>query len=411
MPDSKTTFIGVLMMSCLLAGCGGSSAARPAPKPLPAEYRALAKLFALPMNAGPASGQSRKTCSELIAETQAQVMDLRQIHSSDDEINQVAALGAEAMEDVTKQIEALDVESMSKPQAGSPLAGAVIPLLAAIAADSPAPLLRAAPQLLNAQQQKHAADAAWKANIQSALAHIIDDSHKLEAGAMLLQKIAAKYSAPSVQNDGKLAMRFVEAWGPLGNDVLELMNAGPDLDDCTISVELTGVNGESHTDVHFVPKWPSKTRLVAAYSQGESVLGQTLNRTTVSHAQSVAVGVKSPRFSTQLFYTFNPQDQDKAVAEICGNLKIVGGYGKANHFLPAPRYIASLTMDGVRSLPKGQINLTVHQGTQSKSVQFPFASWKSGEAKSFPLPFDPESTDITVTFPDTGYRYETTLGR
>src|SRR5665213_1695873 len=69
---------------------GGTDA--PAPKALPAEYRALASiLLAARMKAGAGTN-----VPELIAAAQSDVMDLRKIHSDDDEINQVAALGIDA---------------------------------------------------------------------------------------------------------------------------------------------------------------------------------------------------------------------------------------------------------------------------------------------------------------------------
>jgi len=400
---------GLLFASCLTISEGDSPAATPeAVQPLPAEYRTLARILAKSMNA-----PIRKlTITEIIAGAEAQEMDLRGIHSADDRINQVAKLGIDALDDMKKQVEALDVSAMSKPKAGAPPAGVAVDLVAGFAVSSPTLLLHGFAQLAKAQEQQNGRVAAWKDAVQGEVAHIVDDAHQIDAGAILLRKIAATYSAPISPNDGKIEMGLLEAWGPLGNnDVLLMQNPGPDLEDCTITVEIIGPQGDTCINVHYVPKWPSKGNLVAAYSPGEIVLGQTLNQTTISHAKAVKVLIQSPAFSTRLSYDFNAEFQDKAIEALCKNMKMIGSYKKWTPLLGAPTYIATITLDGVAILPKGQIELTLHQGTTSKAFQFSFDSWKQGEAKALrDLPFNPDSTDILVSFPDTGYRYHGKIG-
>src|SRR5665213_1979106 len=220
-------------------------------------------------------------------------------------------------------------------------------------------LLSIAVKLLNAQQQQNGKTESSKERIRSELVQIVGDSHKLEAAAILLQKIVAKYSAPTSSNDAKIAFNFVEGWGPGGTDVLALWNPGAALEDCTITVELVGIKGESHTNVHFVPKWDGKTYRSARYSQGESVLGETLNRTTVDHPQSVTVFIQSPEFSSRLSYICNPQHQDKHVAAICKNLKLIANFSEKQAILVSQKSV-SITMDGVAYIPKGQISLKLH---------------------------------------------------
>jgi hypothetical protein len=227
----------------------------------------------------------------------------------------------------------------------------------------------------------------------------------------IVAKVVAKYSAPASPDNAKIAVRFVEGWWA-GTDALALQNLGADLEDCTIAVKLIGEKDESQTNVHFVPKWAGKSFVIARYSPGESVLGQTLNRTTVNHPRSVTILIQSPKFSTHISYTCNSQDQDKAVAEICKDLKLVGSFAENRKaVLVSHKYSASVTMDGVAFIPKGQISLTLNPKDGSKRVQktveFPFASWRKGETKSFALPFEPDSMNVAVTFPNTGYRYDT----
>jgi hypothetical protein len=383
-------------------------------KPMPAEYRMLAKILARSMNSNfntPAS--SGKKVSELTAEAEARVMDLRQIHSTDDEISRVTSMSVEALDDLIKQIEGLNVTSMSKPLTTPTQSGAAGLLVDLVMKGSIHGALMSviAQTLANAKQPQNAKDNSWKQDMQSELAHVLADSDKLAAASLLLPKVAAKYSAPMSSNTFKIAMSFVEAWGPLGYDVLELENPGPDLDDCTITVNLVGAKDETCTNVHFVTNWASKMHIDAAYSQGESVLGHLLNQSTVSHVKSATVFVQSPKFSTQLSYTFDPQFQDKAVAAICKNMKLIGSYTQKKPLLGATTYAATITLNGVAILPSGQINLTLHKGTTTKSLAFQFKTWTQGEVKTLTgLPFVPESADVVVAFPDTGYRYETKFG-
>src|SRR6185295_1666301 len=115
--------------------------------------------------------------SELIAQTQACVIDLRQIHSSDDAINHVAGMGIDALNDLTKQIEALDVASMSKPVPVGAPPGAAASLIAAVVTEDPLPLLHAFSQVANAQEQLDAKNQLWKQTVQAEFAHVMADAH------------------------------------------------------------------------------------------------------------------------------------------------------------------------------------------------------------------------------------------
>lgn len=408
----------VIALFCAVVGlprdASSASEAAAAPKALPPEYRALAKILARPMDlasVSKAATQPTPNLTDAMAQAHASIIDLRQIHSSDDGINQVASMAIDATEDLTKRIEDLDFALLSKPKHGaSPAAKSSI--LEALPLLSPHHLLlHALGSMLSFEQEQNAESKSWKAGVQTDLAHIVEDSHQLDAAAMLLPKIAAPYSAPVSPNDSRVTLHFAEAWGPLSDDVLELVNSGSDLEDCTIAVELTGANGESRTNVHFVPKWESKGILVARYSPGQTVLDQTLDKTTISGARSVTVSIQSPSYSTRVMYAFNSKDHDKTISSICKNLKLIGAYSKKDHILSGPTYEATITLDGLASIPAGQIDLTLHSGTQTKLFSYPFKGWKKGETKLFPkLPFNPNSTDIVVTFPDTTYRYETKIG-
>ena len=383
----------------------------PAPVLLSADYRILATAIARPMSLGePVVAAPKKSVSEMIARAQATLMDLRQIHSGDEGITQVAGIGIEAVDDLTKQIEAIDVSRMSRPVGGQASPEVLVDLV--VGAAEPALLIHAIGEVAQLQQKQNAANAAWKQALQDETAHVVSDSHKLEAAALLLPKVAAKYCAPIGPNDAKFEVMFIQAWGPLPFDMLMLKNPGPDLDDCTITVEIAGAKGDTRTNVHFVPTWKKNTQLAAPYTMGEPVLGEVMNRSTVMNAKIVTVTIQSPKYSTRLAYATDPKVQDQAVAVLCSHLTFAGTVTQNKHLLSPDTYTLAVTLDGMPFIPKNRVTLTLHQGKQSNSFAYNFDSWKKGETKTFSLlPYNPDKTEISIAFPDCNFVYKAEIGK
>lgn len=90
-------------------GCGKSV------KPIPPEYRVLAKNLGQEMKSAPTDFRDNKDIAEIIAEGHAAVMDLQGIRSADPDITYIATAGHEAYADAVSRLKTLN--ALPKPQA------------------------------------------------------------------------------------------------------------------------------------------------------------------------------------------------------------------------------------------------------------------------------------------------------
>jgi len=336
-------------------------------------------------------------------------MELHSLHSSDGDINYISSSCAATIEDLIKQMEALEATLKSKPLPSTshpPLE----PIVGVITSECPVGLLAAAAQMLDEQQKQNDKKSDWTQIEREKLARISTDEDAIQADRLLLTKVAAKYAAPPIENNDQITIQFHPAWGPTGpNDLLQLTNNGRDLSDCTVLVELANANGETYQNVHFIKNWPKNTTLLTAYSQGTQIVDQILNRFTVTNPKTISVKILSPQFSTRLLCNFTANDRDNSIARRCEKLRIIGACESKQALLGSRVNFVSLTLDGLAFIPKGQIELLIQRGTLSRQIRISFPQWIQGEPKHIRLPFMPDAARVVISFPDTDYQYTTNI--
>ena len=408
-----TALLVVLGFVFSLTGCGGSTASNdgasprakvgtPSTKPLPPEFRVLAKHLVFEMKPSPVDFRDDKGFTEIIAEGHSTILALSGIQSEDSDLTYVATHGQAACEEAVSRLERIN--AMPKPPgAGNLLFESFIHVCYgnvyygyALGVD---------------------ADEKQKA-IMAEVHGVLAAGDKADAAQMMLPNIAEKYAATPSDPDGRIVVDIDEAWGWYGpNDWFRIYNAGPeDLEDCTIQVHLTGGIGNSRKNVHFLRHWPANSWMYARYEPGQEILDRPdAGKTTVSKIQKADVSIWSPKYTTTLTYTYQGAERDKDIAERCKDLKFTGRYQPfESGIIWDTQRGAEFTLDGVAVIPECRVDVTFRNGSQSKVWQWEHDNWTNGEEKSFrtsegDLTFDPSHIDMTISFPDTSYTHEVTL--
>ncbi len=397
----------VLFLALTLSGCGNDTTvsglprySTPSSKPLPAEYQVLAKHLGMALKSDPAQLQKKRETSEVMAELQSALLDLREIKSNDNEIMYVSDQVRDA---VTVILERLDnLNSLPKPpDEGTLFVGSFVDGFFGNFAGG----------------YHRGLDAEAKQNaLNSEMQPLLAAIDRIDAAQKMLPKIAEKYSATLSDSTGLIYVDFNESWGDSGpDDWLFLKNLGETLEDCTILVELTGADGEVRKNVHFLKTWPESASMWGRYQNGEKILGRTVDRTTVTYVKEMRVTIYSPQFATRIYYKYKGDEKDKDVAYRCEKLTFQGDYQpyEAGVIWDTQRG-ARFTMNGVSFLPKCRVNLTFRKEDQAKTWYWDYDSWTKGETKKCYTPaeglgFDPDSIDFEVSFPHTNYKHKETL--
>jgi len=151
------------------------------------------------------------------------------------------------------------------------------------------------------------------------------------------------------------------------------------------------------------------------YQSGEEVLGRTVEKTTVTQVQELDITIYSPQFATQIQYVYQGAEKDKDIAQICKDLSFQGAYQPyESGVIWDTQRGAQITLNGVSYIPKCRVDVAFRKGEQSKGWHWNHDSWMKGETKSFNTPkggltFDPDRVDFEVSFPNTNYKYKSTL--
>ncbi len=400
-------FVCVLPLALTLSGCGGDTTAsnlpkysNPSSKPLPEEYRVLASHLSMKMKTDPDQFRNNRELAEIMAELQSALLDLREIKSNDKEImylsNQVQDTNTLILQCIN------NLNALPKPpDQGTLFVGSMLDGFFGN-------FLGSYHRGLDAEAKQNALNV----ELQSAIAA----ADKIDAALQLLPKVAKKYSATLCDSTGRIVVDFNESWGDSRpEDWLVLQNHGETLENCTISVQLTGASGKVRKNVHFLKTWPKNTSMWGRYQSGEKLLGRTVDRTTVTNVQKLNITIYSPQFATQIHYVYQGAEKDKDITHICKDLSFQGAYQPyESGILWDTQRGAQFTLKGVSFIPKCRVDVTFRKGDESKSWHWNHDSWMKGETKQFSSPkgglsFDPDRVDFEVSFPNTNYKYKTTL--
>ncbi|WP_145038325.1 hypothetical protein [Gimesia chilikensis] len=352
------------------------------------------------LKSDPDQFQKNRETSEIMAELQSALLDLREIKSNDKEIMYISDQAQEAGTVIFERLDNLN--SLPKPpDEGTLFVGSFVDGFFGNFAGGYYRGLEA-----------EAKQNALIAELQPLFAAL----DRADAAQKLLPKIAEKYSATLSDSTGIIVVDFNESWGDSGpDDWLVLRNLGETLEDCTILVELTGANGDVRKNVHFLKTWPESASMWGRYQAGEKILGRTVDKTTVTYVKELKVTIYSPQFATRIDYTYKGAEKDKDVAYLCEKLTFQGEYQPyvAGVIWDTQRG-ARFTMNGVSYLPKCRVNLTFRKEDQAKVWYWDYDLWTKGETKKCYTPaeglgFDPDRIDFEVSFPHTNYKHKETL--
>lgn len=411
----------------ILAGCssnatnsgnssGSSNGGSTTQKGLPSEYRTLAESLSLDIRSDPKQYRDNKGMAEIIGEGHTAVMALRGIKSSDSDINYIAGQGQAAFSDAISRLERIN--SLPKPPGEGELF--VSSFIDGFFFN-----------FAGAYERGRDAEDKQRAIINE-VQGLIGAIDKADAAQTLLPKVAERYAAPVSTNAGRFRVDLDESWGPFGpHDWLCLYNNGPELEDCTVLVELTGANGDVRKNVHFLRKWSGNTWMYARYAPGHDVLGRKVGRMTVNSVNTVDVTIFSPQYSTKVHYVYQGAENDKDVAERCKDATLKWRYQPFEKgILSNTNRGVVLTLDKIAVVPKCRVDVTFRGPEVASGIGFSgsasptyayqkgwyweFDYWKQGETKTFSHPelaFDPDTIEVVMSFPGTNHRINWTLNR
>ena len=408
----------VLAAAVLMApilGCGSSSGAasgdpqrlvgKPSAKPLPPEYRILAEHLAVEVRPSPDQYRDDIGTEEILAAGHSAVLALRGIQSSDSDLNYIANLGQAALSDAVMRLERIN--ALPKPPSDGEVMVSSF-MAGFLSGDMVSGAMAGGAIGYDADQKRNA--------VATEVHGLIAALEAGDATHLMLPKIAEKYSASQSSSTGRFLVNIDESWGGFGpNDWFCINNSGPDLDDCTIQVQLTGAAGEVRKNVHFVRHWPANTWMYARYEPGQEVFGRQAGKKTVTQIQQADISVWSPAFSTALTYTYQGAEKDEDIAQRCSTLKFTGRYEPFQEgILWNTHRGCYFTLTGFPYLPGCRADVTFKGGSQSKEWYWELDNWKDGEEKHFgtsegQLLFDPETIDLSLSFPDSSYKHKVTL--
>lgn len=364
---------------------------------VPEEYRTLASHLAMPLKNSPDEFQESENFTEMLSSGHSAVLSLRGINSSDRNINYVAKQAEDAFTEALRRYERIN--ALPKPPgAGELMASSFIDGFFGNVSGGYA-------RGLEAQRMQDA--------IKNELYPLLASLEKADAAHQMLVTIAKSYSANFTYPPEKLYIDFDEAWGGTSgpHDWFQIYNRGSALRDCTIEVKLTGTNGETRKNVHFVRDWPADSWLYGRYQTGISALDKTIGSMTVNGVKTVEVTVYSPNFSTAVIYTHDDNEKARDIAEYCQGLKFNGRYQPyvTRRFLPDTKRGVEFTLEGVDFIPKCDVTVHFRSGLKSVSEDWQFGYWKKGEKKIFrpkdKLEFDPQMISMEIAFPGTTHKH------
>jgi hypothetical protein len=299
----------------LAVGCGdrttstASSDIKPlvgGTKSLPPEYRILAGHLSQELKPNTSDFRDDKSLTDIVAEGHAAILDLRGIKSSDPDISYIASQAVAAYTEVVGRLERIN--ALPKP----PSAGSLF-----------------VESFLHGLYGNVFAGLALGVDADNKAKAILDEVNGLvaaleKADALHLQlpRIAERYAAPPSPSSNRIKIDFDESWNAWGpHDWLYLYNAGGDLEDCTIVVDLTGASGQKRRNVHYVRKWTGNSWLCARYDPGSQLGDRRVGCMTVNDVATVGVRVLSPQFSTEVQYTYTGAEKAKDVARRIAKIK------------------------------------------------------------------------------------------
>ncbi len=359
------------------------------PKPtFPPEFLELAEVLSMYVGTDPNNIQQ----DESLHTAYQGLMTLKNLKTSDSNIAYIIQLASTALTDGLQAAEKL--KSLPQPQSGE--SALVESIIAGYFGD-----VRHGMNLGSQIQQA-------REEIRVEIEKIKSACERVATANQLLAKAAEKYAVPSLETTAKpqIQIQFEETWWN-ENDLCRMLNHGPTLNNCIIVVELTGKQGTTRKNVHYVKQWKGGEILYCPYGHGQMVNGKRILSNTVVEVQQVRVTVYSSVKTLHSTFKYTQSDKDEDCREYLSHVKF------SHRYQPFVKGIVFndertmfVQMTGIAWLPKCKVTLKFINWTQSASCEWELESWMNEETKSFEakdLKFEPHTVKMSIAVD--GYTY------
>jgi hypothetical protein len=340
----------------------GSKSGETKTRGIPDEYRVLATHLGHSLKPDARDFRNDQTFAQVLAEAHAALIDLRGIRSDNAEINYLSAQGASAISEMVTRLERVD--SLPKPQDPSSLF--FESFLHGLAGNV------TAGYELGAEADNRQKSIRNELNLLGAAVEKLDATH------LLLERLAQKYAGPVDSRKALILTDFDGAWNAWPYDWCKMKNVGPDLEDCTVIIELRGKTGQTRKNIHFAPRWPANSMLVARYDPGFSLGDRVVGKTNVADVSSVVMRVLSPGASYEGLLTYGGTERradiERQVSVVKSNLIV-----KVRNSLWGARYGQVIILENKLNYAVKEVQARVTAANGTSVGEFRQASLGAGE--------------------------------
>lgn len=364
-------------------------------KSLPESYKTLGKHLGFELSDGGLKRQKPKL-GELFAEYNAAILELKAIKSTDPETKFLANESADAYGELVAS--AKNLERLPRPPGANDRW--VENFWLGFLGQTDRGLERSE----RYEQQSESIRAEFR---KTGLAF-----QRLDGARRLLPRIAARHAGPPVKSGQAVIIQdYYGHWGPLTDDVVELMcniPSGTELHNCTLLVTIEGASGETANNVHFLPSWKSGQTYSARYAPGMDFgITDSVNSQTVDDISRVMVSIWSDELTqTDIVLPYTAAKKTRTVRSILANAQLGLRYQSFKPgFLGSNRGVVA-TLSGLAYLPRCTVTVTFRDGEQNDTRQWSLDDWQNGNTKTFAsqdFRLDPQSITVAIGFPDTDY--------
>jgi hypothetical protein len=362
---------------------------------LPADYLTLASLLSMPISADIADFLKPVNHELLIQES---IMVLKKLDPADQDLAHIKTLVLENYQNASRTFQKLKVLPRPQDDGSIFLESFIFGALGDIKHG------------LDLGTQNDQARAAIFQELENLFA--CDDA--LDLSNQLLANVAVRLQPRTVVQDTQTVVDFDEAFLQDRYDLCKLYNSGQLRKNCTIVVELTGAQGHSRKNVHFLKEWPANTWVYCPYSAGTHFNGKVRASKTVHTVKTVKVTTYDPSLTTSQVYAYDEAHKAIDIKTHCDGLRFTCKYRPydAGIILTDERGVfLSLAGD---SLPACKVTLTFVKGSQTVAWYWDLTGWTKDETKLFETPkggmdYDPERVEMTITFNHTKYQHRLTF--
>ena len=358
---------------------------------IPEEYRVLAKnLVERLHNSYAADRAANMTQEEALVEMRKRVFELDRLNPSDPDTRNVLAQSLLALKDLIQNVE--KVKSNTRGWGDEFMDNGIalyegLLLLGNIPPSQTPGILR----------ERKAQDDA----VQTARREILRALEEASTAQRLLPSIAKKY-APNHSQTSALEVSFFERSN--GNIFVITNNFGT-LRDCTLEVKITGRDGASVTNVHFVEEWSKGSTLGTVY-----VLGHVGNN-TVTLVTNIDINVLSPTLNTTIKYSYNKRDHGKTYQWLLQDVKFVNPQYRPRSpgmLSDWKRSFSTSIIASYSRLPAHKFLVTFRDGNREFASSVDHSGWTDGMITTITpgndkLTFEPTRIIAEISFPDSTF--------